>query len=180
LKELRPLGISVIEVVTGFVRSSILRHGLVAPEDSLYLPIKSTIERFKYEGNANGMPAEQYAVSVVNQVMQKQPPAEIWEGALVWYLRFIVNVCPLWLQVRIPSLVLSFLSPVADLTLRTGSITASIICVYFDNEIVNLGPDLQCRSHRRKFSHGSLRRLSKRGDEKENIASAMAPTEPRE
>lgn len=158
-KELQLLGIRVIEVVTGFVRSSILRHGLVAPEDSLYLPIKTTIERFKYEGNANGMPAEQYAISVVNQVMQSQPPAEIWEGALVWYLRFIVNVCPLWLQVRWPSLILSILSPFADSTLRTGSITAGIICVCFGNETVNLGPGLQYQSHRRASSHKASVRL---------------------
>ncbi|KAF2008466.1 NAD(P)-binding protein [Aaosphaeria arxii CBS 175.79] len=50
--ELAPLGIEVVEIITGFVRSNILHHGLHAPEESLYLPIKATIQQLKYEGNA--------------------------------------------------------------------------------------------------------------------------------
>ncbi|KAJ3466682.1 hypothetical protein MRS44_004246 [Fusarium solani] len=92
--ELQPFGISVIEVVTGFVRTNILHHGLYAPEDSLYLPIKSTMERIKYEGNANGMMADAYARSVVSKLMQGSTGPEIWEGKLAWYLRFIVACCP--------------------------------------------------------------------------------------
>jgi hypothetical protein len=46
----KPFGIEVIEIVTGFVQSNILHHGLHAPETSLYLPIKSTVEKIKYQG----------------------------------------------------------------------------------------------------------------------------------
>lgn len=49
-QELKPFNIEVIEIVTGFVQSNILHHGLVAPDASLYLPIKSTIEAIKYQG----------------------------------------------------------------------------------------------------------------------------------
>ncbi|RDH19644.1 hypothetical protein M747DRAFT_315774 [Aspergillus niger ATCC 13496] len=57
LRLVKPLGVEVIEIVTGFVQSNILHHGLHAPEDSVYLPIKGIIENIKYQGNANGMPA---------------------------------------------------------------------------------------------------------------------------
>ncbi|KAH7014745.1 hypothetical protein EDB80DRAFT_761088 [Ilyonectria destructans] len=93
--ELKPLGISVIEVVTGFVRSSILRHGFYAPETSLYLPIKSTMERIKDKGNANGMMADAYARSVVSKLIRGSTGPEIWEGKLAWYLRFMITIFPL-------------------------------------------------------------------------------------
>jgi 1-acylglycerone phosphate reductase len=89
------LGIEVTEIVTGFVRSNILHHGLYAPDDSLYLPIKSTMEQIKYNGNKNGMPAELYANSVVRKLIRGKHGAEIWEGHLAWYLRFLVTFCPL-------------------------------------------------------------------------------------
>ncbi|KAH8912909.1 NAD(P)-binding protein [Coniochaeta sp. PMI_546] len=94
--ELKPFGISVIEIVTGFVRSNILHHGLYAPEDSLYLPIKSTIELLKYGGNANGMAADAYARSVVSKVLHGYAGPEIWEGHLAWRLRFLYSIFPLW------------------------------------------------------------------------------------
>ncbi|KAJ5267199.1 hypothetical protein N7478_010007 [Penicillium angulare] len=95
--ELKPFNVEVIEVVTGFVRSNILHHGLFAPDDSLYLPIKSTIEAIKYEGNKNGMPAENYAASVVDKVMRQRVDSEIWQGSLSWYIYFIVTFLPLYL-----------------------------------------------------------------------------------
>ena len=101
LQELEPFGIEVIEVVAAFVRSNILHHGLYAPDHSLYLPIKSTIERIKYEGNANGMDTNAFAVSVVDKVTRRRPNLEIWEGTLAWRLRFLVTVCPLRLMVQI-------------------------------------------------------------------------------
>ncbi|KAJ0413290.1 NAD(P)-binding protein [Aspergillus carlsbadensis] len=50
--EVQPLGIEVVEIVTGFVQSNILHHGLHAPDGSVYLPIKGVIEDIKYRGNA--------------------------------------------------------------------------------------------------------------------------------
>lgn len=99
LQELKPLGIEVIEVVTGFVQSNILHHGLHAPANSLYLPIKRTVEDIKYEGNANGMPPNVYAASVAEKLMQPRIGAEIWEGALALYLRLLVTFLPLQLLV---------------------------------------------------------------------------------
>jgi 1-acylglycerone phosphate reductase len=96
----QPFGISVIEVVTGFVRSNILHHGLYAPDDSLYLPIKAIIERIKYDGNTNGMVADAYARSIVSKLMQGYMGPEIWEGKFAWHLRFVIACCPTSLMVR--------------------------------------------------------------------------------
>lgn len=92
---MRPFGIDVIEIVTGFVQSNILHHGLYAKEGSLYLPIKQTIENIKNQGNANGMPTDVYARAVVEQLMRKRTSPEIWEGAMTKRLRFMVSLLPL-------------------------------------------------------------------------------------
>lgn len=94
-----PLGIEVIEIVTGFVQSNILHHGLHAPETSLYLPIKGAVEDVKYRGNKNGMVPHAYATSVVAQLMRPQVGMEIWEGALTRLIRFLLTFLPLWLLV---------------------------------------------------------------------------------
>ena len=81
------------------MRSNILHHGFYAPEDSLYLPIKSNMEEIKYKGNANGMTAEAYAKSIVPKLMGSSVGDEIWEGKLAWWLRFLVTFFPLRLVV---------------------------------------------------------------------------------
>ncbi|KAJ9148542.1 NADPH-dependent 1-acyldihydroxyacetone phosphate reductase [Pleurostoma richardsiae] len=93
--ELKPLGVEVIEVVTGFVCSNILHHGLYAPEGSLYIPIKSAIENIKTNGNAKGMPADVYAKSVVDKLMRQRTSPEIWEGTLAGSLRYLTALLPL-------------------------------------------------------------------------------------
>ncbi|KAJ0286645.1 hypothetical protein CBS470a_005756 [Colletotrichum nupharicola] len=95
-QEVQPFGVEVVEVVTGFVRSNLLHHGLDAPKDSPYLAIKKDIERIKFEGNQNGMPAQAYAESVVEQLLRKRRRDEIWEGKLAWILNLIVIFSPLW------------------------------------------------------------------------------------
>ncbi|KAG4292565.1 hypothetical protein FPRO06_12053 [Fusarium proliferatum] len=96
--ELRPFSIEVIEVVTGFVRSNILRDGVLISEDSLYRPIKSTVEDVKNGGNKNGMPADEYARAVVRQILGKTYKREVWEGHRSRILRFMVTFFPLWLM----------------------------------------------------------------------------------
>ncbi|KAE8324529.1 hypothetical protein BDV39DRAFT_180391 [Aspergillus sergii] len=93
--EVKPFGIEVIELVTGFVQSNILHHGMHAPKTSLYLPLKKTIEEIKYEGNANGMPADAYARSVVAKLVKPRVSTEIWEGVHARTLRLLVAILPL-------------------------------------------------------------------------------------
>ena len=96
---MKPFGVEVIEIVTGFVQSNILHHGLHAPETSPYLPIKSTVEDIKYHGNTNGMSAEAYAKSVVAKLIRPRVSPEIWEGALARSLRLLIMLLPLQLLV---------------------------------------------------------------------------------
>ncbi|KAL4937613.1 hypothetical protein BDV06DRAFT_70124 [Aspergillus oleicola] len=93
--EVKPFGVEVIEIVTGFVQSNLLHHGFHAPETSLYLPLKKTIEDIKYQGNADGMPPDAYARAVVAKVMKSRVSPEIWEGALARSIRFLVLFLPL-------------------------------------------------------------------------------------
>lgn len=103
VQEVKPLGIEVIEIVTGFVQSNILHHGLYAPEDSIYLPIKGTIEKIKYQGNAKGMQANVYAASIVDKLVRRRAGPEIWEGGRAQMLRLIFMLLPLRLLVsRLP------------------------------------------------------------------------------
>ncbi|KAJ5681296.1 hypothetical protein N7455_007605 [Penicillium solitum] len=95
LTEVKSLGIEVIEIVTGFVQSSILHRGLHAPEGSVYLPIKGAIADIKYQGNANGMSAGAYAASIVEKLMRLRVSPEIWEGGMARFLRFVVTFLPL-------------------------------------------------------------------------------------
>ncbi|KAH7012531.1 LOW QUALITY PROTEIN: 1-acyl dihydroxyacetone phosphate reductase [Microdochium trichocladiopsis] len=82
--EVKPFGVSVTEVITGYVQSNILHHGLV------------DTERMTYEGNRTGMPSRLYAESVVDKILRPEPSSEIWEGKLAWVLGFLVNFCPSW------------------------------------------------------------------------------------
>lgn len=100
--EVKPYNIDVIEIVTGFVRSNILHHGLYAPETSSYLAIKNTVEKIKYQGNRNGMSPEAYAKSVVAKLIRTQVSPEIWEGALAQSLRWLAVLLPLRLLVSMP------------------------------------------------------------------------------
>lgn len=86
--------------MTGFVQSNILHHGLHAPEGSVYLPIKHVVEDIKYQGNANGMPANEYAASITDKLLRRRVAPEIWEGALAWSLCLIAAFLPLRLLVR--------------------------------------------------------------------------------
>ncbi|UKZ74762.1 hypothetical protein TrVFT333_002432 [Trichoderma virens FT-333] len=138
--EIAPFGIDVIEVVAGFVRSNILHHGLYAPENSLYLPIKGTIERIKYEGNANGMNTREFSRIVVDKVTCRRPSLEIWEGTLAWRLRLLVTLWPL----RFMSVILEKDSEVTK-DPRGVYLTGDAIRILYDlglgNEVPTIGHD---------------------------------------
>ncbi|KAJ3499837.1 hypothetical protein NLG97_g12 [Lecanicillium saksenae] len=97
--EVKPLNISVVEVVTGFVQSDILRHGFYPPSNSLYIPVQEQMEKIKLHGNASGMAAGKYAGSIAEKLLatKRFPTSEVWQGTLAWKLRLAVAICPLWL-----------------------------------------------------------------------------------
>lgn len=107
---MKPFGVNVVEVVTGFVQSDILRHGFYAPDTSMYLPIKEKMEEIKFQGNRNGMPAHEYAEAIVRRLVTGRAGAEIWQGGRAFWLRVMLMVLPRWLLVCAVPFYLMFIS----------------------------------------------------------------------
>lgn len=152
--EVRPFGVEVIEVVTGYVRSNILHHGFPTPDDSLYLPLKADMERILTEGIQNGMPADEYAAAVVDRVLRPDTSAEIWDGKFAWTVELLVRFTPLWFVVSADRRRESALSgPHADAHVcRIGSSVAISSWTSSDlGEMRSAGrPNVQ-RGHRARF-----------------------------
>jgi 1-acylglycerone phosphate reductase len=96
-----PLGVEVIEIVTGYVRSNILRDGYVVPEDSPYLSVLPFMEQIKTHGRDQAMEGRTYAKIVVAKVMRKSASTEIWEGGQAWVLHYLTLFTPQTLLVSI-------------------------------------------------------------------------------
>lgn len=90
--ELAPLGVRVINVVTGGVKSNIARTHRTLPPDSYNLPLADDYERRLTHSQQLGMDTTQYARSCVRQVLagdgifRKQ--RWIWEGKMSWIVWF--------------------------------------------------------------------------------------------
>jgi 1-acylglycerone phosphate reductase len=86
--ELAPLGVRVVNVVTGGVKSNIARTHRTLPPNSYNQPIAADYERRLTHSQQLGMDTEQYAKSCVRQVLagdgliMKQ--RWIWEGKMSW------------------------------------------------------------------------------------------------
>ena len=99
--ELAPFGVRVVVVVTGGVASNIARTHRALPKDSLYLPIAEEYEGRQTHSQANAIPNEQYARSVVSQVLHKPSRSVIWEGGKSWVVWFLSAFFPEWVFARI-------------------------------------------------------------------------------
>lgn len=86
--ELAPFDVKVITIVTGGVKSNIARTERSLPPDSYYLPLTQEYARRLKHSQEVGMPTEQYANSVVSQILRHRPARFVWEGFganLVWF-----------------------------------------------------------------------------------------------
>jgi len=92
--ELAPFDVRVVTVVTGGVKSNIARTHRTLPQDSIYLPLQDEYERRLTHSQANGMPNEDYARSVVSQVLRYPPRDRIWEGGKSWLVWFAHTFLP--------------------------------------------------------------------------------------
>ncbi|KAF6230433.1 hypothetical protein HO133_004776 [Letharia lupina] len=92
--ELAPFGITVVDLKTGAVASNLIKNQKEAtqaslPKGSIYEPAKEAVER-TMRGDAfedAGMPAQQWAGLVVQDLSRKRPPPNVWRGAkagLAW------------------------------------------------------------------------------------------------
>ena len=96
--ELAPFGVRVVVVRTGGVTSNISRTHRTLPPDSIYLPLADEYERRQTHSQANAIPNEQFARSVVRQVLIYPSRDTIWEGGKSWLVWFVSNVFPRWVM----------------------------------------------------------------------------------
>ncbi|KAE8153077.1 NAD(P)-binding protein [Aspergillus avenaceus] len=92
--ELGVLGIRVVELKTGMVRSNIINNQKdakppVLPEKSIYAPVKEIVERALSQDDINGtgMPTLDWGRAVVGDLLRKNPPPVIWRGENAWLAR---------------------------------------------------------------------------------------------
>ena len=81
--ELAPFGIQVVAIQPGGVRSSFGQHAEAAirlPPDSIYQPVEAGIRARAQAGQQGAMPAEIFAVPVVEALLRDTPPRVIRGG----------------------------------------------------------------------------------------------------
>ena len=81
--ELAPFGIHVVSIQPGGVRSSFGEHAEAAvrlPQDSLYQPVERGIRARAQAGQQGAMPADVFAVPVVEALLRSSPPRVIRGG----------------------------------------------------------------------------------------------------
>jgi len=82
-RELAPLGVRVVVLKTGSVRSRLFDNSkTVMPEGSLYKPLQEWIESRGFLGQARFVEAEVYAKGVADDLLREHPRAVIWRGGL--------------------------------------------------------------------------------------------------
>lgn len=90
--ELAPLGVRVVNIVTGGVKSNIARTHRVLPPDSYYQLLAEDYESRLTHSQQLGMDTEQYVKSVVRQVLAGDGMLSktrwIWEGKMSWVVWF--------------------------------------------------------------------------------------------
>jgi 1-acylglycerone phosphate reductase len=92
--ELQPFGVTVVDLKTGSVTSNFQKNHLEAtqatlPANSIYEPAKAAVEKTLSgeEYLKSGIPAGPWAAGVVQNLLKKSPPSNIWTGKDAWLVR---------------------------------------------------------------------------------------------
>ena len=90
-RELAPLGVRVVILKTGSVRSRLFENSTptVLPEQSLYSPLRSWIEGRGFAASARFMDVEHYAKAVATELLKDNVRPVLWIGGLVWIAWFL-------------------------------------------------------------------------------------------
>jgi 1-acylglycerone phosphate reductase len=87
--ELAPFDIKVVNVITGAVKSNIVKPCSI-PDNSLFKTMEEVYQAKRVNrSQSNAMPADTYARIVVAEAMKKKPRAWIWAGSqatLCWFI----------------------------------------------------------------------------------------------
>lgn len=96
--ELAPLGVRVVNIVTGGVKSNIARTHRTLPPDSYMQPLAADYESRLTHSQQLGMDTKQYANSCVRQVLAGDgwlmKTRWIWEGKMSWIVWFAWTYLP--------------------------------------------------------------------------------------
>lgn len=96
--ELAPLGVRVITIVTGGVKSNIARVHRELPQGSYMMPLKAEYERRLTHSQQLGMDTELYAKSCVRHVLGGDgwfsTQRWVWEGKMSWIVWFAYTFLP--------------------------------------------------------------------------------------
>ncbi|KAJ5449524.1 short chain dehydrogenase, partial [Penicillium daleae] len=92
--ELKPLGVDVVTIITGGVKSNMVRENNPSlPENSRYIHVeKFWLQRVNLSQNG-AMERDKYARKVVNMIHKKKKPIWLWSGgsaSLAWFLYYFV------------------------------------------------------------------------------------------
>ncbi|CRG83547.1 hypothetical protein PISL3812_00900 [Talaromyces islandicus] len=98
--ELGALGITVVDMKTGLVRSNLIKNGQEAkpsrlPDTSLYIPAREVVEKALSQEMFVGLgtPPQVWANAVVKDLLKKKPPTIIYRGEQAW-LGWVVGFLP--------------------------------------------------------------------------------------
>ncbi|EME43185.1 hypothetical protein DOTSEDRAFT_131702 [Dothistroma septosporum NZE10] len=93
--ELQPFDIAVVELRTGGVKTNVIKNVQAQPpklpEGSLYSPARKALEEkltMKWAEDI-GVPVDQWAKNVVVDLLQENPPRQIWRGEKAWLSWFV-------------------------------------------------------------------------------------------
>lgn len=105
--ELEPLGVRVVNFVTGQVQSNIVAnsaHRYEMSADSYYKPIEDDIDAIRKSSQGNKSPSRGiYAASVVSQTLRENPPPRIYKGGLSTIVWLLSSILPHFLIAHIMS-----------------------------------------------------------------------------
>lgn len=123
--ELEPLGVSVVTIVTGGVKSRIARTERSLPQGSYYELVEEEYNRRQKHSQEGAMPNEDYARSVVEKVLGGGRKW-VWEGNKAWLAWFLDGFAPRGIWVS--SITMPYGRELADSTDRYDRISSSIGC----------------------------------------------------
>lgn len=93
--EMKPFGVRVINAITGGVETAI-SETRPFPEDSLY-NFKQGKDAFNFRNKkVQKMSADSYAEELVNDILSKRDPVDVYRGSYAWSIHIISLLVPMW------------------------------------------------------------------------------------
>ena len=92
--ELAPFGVSVMVVVTGGVKSNIVRRVRPLPADSIYLHLKEGYEARQLHPQVDATDTTAFAETIVTAALKNKPVRSLWQGNQAGRIWLILTFLP--------------------------------------------------------------------------------------